>query len=135
METRYMPKELGLFNAVFLTVPFDYDISNGDVEVQPSEFPIEYNSESVPDPYTTPIKSIDDDEMDHLLEFFHSEHDGYILDVATHMIQDLLVVSPSSKFIHYLLCCFIIRGSKCCSHKLHVTLFYVRTNQGHCETV
>ena len=45
---------------------------NGDVEVHPSYFPAEYNSEYIPDPETTLIKSIDDDEMDHLLELFHS---------------------------------------------------------------
>ena len=44
-------------------------IDNGGVEVHPSEFPVESNSEYVPDTYTTPIKSIDDDEMDHILEF------------------------------------------------------------------
>ena len=49
----------------------NYAIDNGDVEVHPSEFPDESHSESVPYPYTTPIKSIDDDEMDHLMEFFH----------------------------------------------------------------
>ena len=31
-------------------------IDNGDIEVQPSEFPFEYISESVPDTYTTTIK-------------------------------------------------------------------------------
>ena len=36
-------------------------MDNGDVEIHPSEFPVEFNSESVPDPDTTPIKSIDDD--------------------------------------------------------------------------
>ena len=46
-------------------------IDNIDVKVPTSEFPVEFNPESVPDPDTTPIKSIDDDEMDHLLEFFH----------------------------------------------------------------
>ena len=35
-------------------------IGNGDVEVHPSEYPFEYTSEYVPDPDTTPIKSIDD---------------------------------------------------------------------------
>ena len=35
--------------------------------------------------------------MDHILEFFHSEHDENILDVDIHMLQDLLVVSPPSK--------------------------------------
>ena len=37
------------------------DIDNVDGEVYPSEFPVEFNSESVPDPYTTLIKPIDDD--------------------------------------------------------------------------
>ena len=31
-------------------------IDNGDFEVHPSDFKAEYNSESVPDPDTTPIK-------------------------------------------------------------------------------
>ena len=56
-----------------------HSIYNGDVEVHPSEFPLKSNSESVPDQYTTTIKSIDDDEMDHLLVLFHSEHGGDIL--------------------------------------------------------
>ena len=34
-------------------------IENGSVEVYPSEFTVEFNSESVPDLETTPIKSID----------------------------------------------------------------------------
>ena len=42
-------------------------IDNGDVKVQTLYFPVEFNSESVPDLETTPIKSIHDDEMDHLL--------------------------------------------------------------------
>ena len=63
-------------------------VDNGDVEVHPSEFPDEYNSEYVPDPETTPIKSIDDDEMDHLMELSHSEDDDDLLDVDLQMIQD-----------------------------------------------
>ena len=47
-------------------------IDNGDVEVHSSHFPVEFNSESVPYLGTTPIKSIDDYEMDHLLEFSRS---------------------------------------------------------------
>ena len=35
-------------------------IDNGDVEVHPSEFSVESNSESVSDPDTSPINSIDD---------------------------------------------------------------------------
>ena len=42
-------------------------IDNGDVEVHPSEFTVKSNSESIPDPDTTPIKSIFDDEIDHIL--------------------------------------------------------------------
>ena len=44
---------------------------NSDVKVPTSEFPVEFNSESKPDLDTTLIKSIDDDGMNHLLEFFH----------------------------------------------------------------
>ena len=62
-------------------------IHNGDVEVHPSEFPVEFNSESIPDPDTPLIKSIEDDEMDHLLEFLHSEHDENLLDVDLQMLQ------------------------------------------------
>ena len=42
-------------------------VDNGDVEVQPSEYPFELTSEFVPDPDTTPITSIDDDEMGQIL--------------------------------------------------------------------
>ena len=82
-------------------------IDNGDVEVHPLEFPVEYNYEYVPDTDTTPIKWIDDDEMDHLMEFSHSEHDDDILEVYTQMLQAWLVVSPPSIFLQSLLFCFI----------------------------
>ena len=82
-------------------------ISNGDVKVPTSDFPSEFNSESVTYPEITPIKSFDDDEMNHLLELLHSEHDDYLLYVDLQMIQSLLVVTPTSIFIQYLLCCFI----------------------------
>ena len=49
-----------------------HSISNGDVKFPTSEFPVESNYESVPDPDTTTIISIYDDEMDYILEFFHS---------------------------------------------------------------
>ena len=62
-------------------------IDNGDVEVTTSYFQVESSSESVPDPDTTLIKSIDDDETDHLLELFHSEHDENIQDFDLQMIQ------------------------------------------------
>ena len=63
------------------------DMYNGDVKVDPSEFPFEYNSESVPNPYTNPIKTIDDDIMDHLLELFHSSYDDDLFGVDIHMLQ------------------------------------------------
>ena len=44
-----------------------HSIDNGDVKIPISDVPVESNYDSVPDPDTTPIKSIDDDEMDHLL--------------------------------------------------------------------
>ena len=47
-------------------------IYNGDVEGHPSEFPFEYNYQPIPDPDTTPIKSIYDDEMYHILELLRS---------------------------------------------------------------
>ena len=59
-------------------------IDNGDIT---SDVPVESSYDSVLDPDTTPIKSIDDDEMDHLLEFFDSEHDDDILDVDLQMLQ------------------------------------------------
>ena len=62
-------------------------IDNGDVKIPTSDFPVESSYDSVPDPDTTPIKSIDDDGMDHLLEFFHSEHDDGLLDVDLQMCQ------------------------------------------------
>ena len=36
--------------------------------------------------------------MDHILEFFHSEHDDNLLDVDLQMLQAWLVVAPPSKF-------------------------------------
>ena len=62
-------------------------IDNGDVEVQPSEFPFESYSEYFPESYTNSVKSIDDYEMDHLLEVFHSEHNNYRMDVDIQMLQ------------------------------------------------
>ena len=65
----------------------NHAIDNGDVKDPTSYSPVDYNSESVLDPDTTTIKSIDDDEMHHLLEFFHSKHDKYLLDVYLQTIQ------------------------------------------------
>ena len=65
----------------------NHSIDNGDIKTPTSDVPVESNHESVTDPDTTPIKSIDDDEMDHILEFFHSEHDDDLLDVDLQMLQ------------------------------------------------
>ena len=62
-------------------------IDNGDVKITTSDVPVESNYDSVTDPDTATIKSIDNDEMDHLLELFHSEHDEDVLDVELQMIQ------------------------------------------------
>ena len=61
-----------------------HGIDNGDIT---SDVQVEYSYDSVPDPDTTLIKSIDDDEMDHLLEFFHSEHYDDLIDVDLQMLQ------------------------------------------------
>ena len=64
-----------------------YVIDNGDVKIPTSDFPVDSNYESVPDPDNTPIKSIDDDEIDHLVVFLNSEHDEDLLDVDIQMLQ------------------------------------------------
>ena len=47
-------------------------IDNGNVKIPTSDVPVESKYDSVIDPDTTPIKSIDDDEIYHLLELFQS---------------------------------------------------------------
>ena len=47
------------------------EIDNGDVDVYTPEYSFESNSDSVPDPDAPPIKSIDDNKMNHILELFH----------------------------------------------------------------
>ena len=46
------------------------------------------------DPEKTPIKSEDNDEMNHILEFLHSEHDCDLLEIDLNMIQPRMIVSP-----------------------------------------
>ena len=46
-------------------------VDNDDVKFYPSDNPLEYPSDSVPDPDDTTIKSIDDYEMDQIHELFH----------------------------------------------------------------
>ena len=45
--------------------------------------------------------------MEYLLELFHSEHDEDLIDIEIQMLQDWLVVAPTSGFMQYLLYCFI----------------------------
>ena len=71
-------------------------IDNGDIT---SDVPVDSSYDSVPYRDTPPIKSIDDDEMYHLLEFFHSEHDDDLqLDWWSPLLQNC---------IQYILCYFI----------------------------
>ena len=63
-----------------------YAIVNGDVDIHPYGYPFESTYEYISDPHTTLIKSIDDDEMDHLLEFLHLDHNDDLLGVDLHMI-------------------------------------------------
>ena len=59
-----------------------HTIDNGDVEVH-----LESNSEYDTDKETNPIKSIDDVEMVHLMELFHSEHYDDLLDFYLQILQ------------------------------------------------
>ena len=70
-------------------------VDNDDVEVYPSDYPLEYSSDYISKLDNTPIKSIDDDEMYQLLELFYLEHDDDILDVYLKTLQALIVVAPS----------------------------------------
>ena len=61
-------------------------IDNVDAKVYTLDFPFEFNSESVTDTENTMIRSIDDNEIDHLLELFHRGYDGDILDDDLQML-------------------------------------------------
>ena len=83
-------------NSYSNNIPVDSDImgklnhhaiDNVDVNVHTSDFPVEFNSESVLYSDTTTIKSIDDDEMYCLLEFYHSEHNEDLLDVDLQIVN------------------------------------------------
>ena len=54
----------------------------------------------VPTKYTVKLAN----GMDHLLEFLHSEHDEYILDVDLQMLHYLMVVAPSFKILYSIYC-------------------------------
>ena len=63
----------------------DFDIV--DVQVHPSDYSFEYNPESVTYTDKTLIKSVDDDKMYHIPQFFYLEQDDYILDVYLYMLE------------------------------------------------
>ena len=65
-----------------------YIFGNSDVDVYPSEFTFECNSDSVTYSDTNLIQSSNDDEMDHLLYFFRTGHDDGIFDVDLQMLQE-----------------------------------------------
>ena len=47
------------------------EVDNGGVEVYLLYYPLEYTSDSVPDPDNTPINSIGDDELGKIMELSH----------------------------------------------------------------
>ena len=61
LKSRTSPPNTSLVVSYITRRLNNYAIDNGDVEVHSSEFPVEFNSEYVPDPDTTQIKSIGDD--------------------------------------------------------------------------
>ena len=83
-KSRYSPCRTNPVVSAIMGKLNHYAIDNGDIT---SDVPVESNYDSVTDPDTTTIKSIDNDEMDHLLELFHSEHDENIQDFDLQMIQ------------------------------------------------
>ena len=64
----------------------NHAIDNGDIEAHYSDYPVESNSESISYPDINMIKPIDYYEMNHILEFFHSEHDDELLDFVLQML-------------------------------------------------
>ena len=61
LKSRTSPPKTSTEVSPIIGILNHHNIDNGDVEVHPSEFPVESNSECVPYQYNTPIKSIDDD--------------------------------------------------------------------------
>ena len=121
-------------------------INNGDVIIPTSDVPVESNYDSVPYPYTTPIKSIDADEIYYLVEFFHSEHDDDLLDIDLQMLQAWLVVAPPSKFYTVSTVLFhkdrgeIFAVTNCMSHfslfvKTKATVKLANGNTGHAQVI
>ena len=86
-KSRTSPPKTIPFNSAIMGRLNHNSINNGDVEVHSSDFLVESNSEYVPDPDTTLIKSIEYDKMYHIPEFLYPEHDENILDVDIQMLQ------------------------------------------------
>ena len=80
------PKTSPVVSAIMGRLNYHY-VDNDNAGVYPSEYPFEYTSSFVPYPGNTLIKLIDDNEIDQLLEFFHSEHDDNLLDFNIQMLQ------------------------------------------------
>ena len=71
-------------------------IDNDGVDIYTSDYLLRYNSDSFSDPYNITFKSINDGEMDYLLEIFSLGSWWWYLGVGLQILQDCLVVSPSS---------------------------------------
>ena len=87
LKPRTYPTETSNVVSDIMGILNHHDIDNGDVQVCPSQFQVESNSESDSDPATNMIKSIDDDEMNNIMEFFYSEHDDDLMGVDLQMLQ------------------------------------------------
>ena len=86
-KSRSSPSRTNPVISAIMGILNHYAIDNGDVKIPASEVPIELKYDSFTDPYTTPIKYIHDDEIYHLLELFHSEHDDDLIDVDLQILQ------------------------------------------------
>ena len=85
-KSRFSPSRTNPVISAIMGKLNHHAIDNGNVKIPTSDVPFESNCDSVPYSDTTPIKSIDDDEIDHLLELFHSEHDDDIIYVDLQML-------------------------------------------------
>ena len=65
-----------------------HELDNGDVEVYPSYYSLEYPFDYVPEPDNTLNKYINDDEMEQIPESFPLDKNSDILDIDLQMLQD-----------------------------------------------
>ena len=78
-KPRTSPTKTSPVVSIIIGILNHHDIDNDDVDIIPSECLFKSTSEYVIDPDTTLIKSINDNEMNSLLELFHSENADDIL--------------------------------------------------------